>query len=323
MVKDKFLIFEAKIRKSYGNTAGIIVSKAGEIVYEKYFNDCTADTAIHIFSVTKSIVSALIGIALEKNYIKNLDQKVLDFFPEYSFSENEKVLQTITLRHLMTMTAPYKRMLNPYPKYFTSPDWVKFSLDAIGGKGRVGEFKYAPLIGPDILSGILVRTTGQSVLDFAQENLFDPLGIQVAQTITFRDKEDQMAFYQSTGVSGWVAGPTGVHTAGWGLTLTAKELAKIGQLYLNGGVWEGKQLVPEKWIAESTCAHSIWKKMNLKYGYLWWLLNEEGSFGALGDGGNTIYVNPKKQLVVSMTGLFVPKAKDRVELIQREIEPLV
>ncbi|MBO1305660.1 serine hydrolase [Enterococcus sp. 669A] len=319
MENEKFVALEAKIQREYGNTAGITVSQEGTIVYEKYFNGCEADTAVHIFSVTKSIVSALIGIALEKGYITSLDQKVLDFFPEYSFPKKEKMLSAITLRHLLTMTVPYKRMLNPYPQYFTSPDWVKFSLEAIGGRGRVGEFKYAPLIGPDILSGILVKATGQSVLDFARENLFDPMGIQMEETITFRDKEEQMAFYQTTGVRGWVAGPTGVHTAGWGLSLTARELAKIGQLYLNGGVWEGQQLVPEKWIKESTREQSAWKKLGLKYGYLWWALDDERSFAALGDGGNTIYVNPQKQLVVSMTGLFMSEAKDWLALIQQEI----
>ena len=89
---------------------------------------------------------------------------------------------------MLTMTAPYK--YNPYTKYFTSMDWVKFSLDVLGEKGKIAEFWYAPLIGPDILSGILAKETGQSVLDFARENLFVPLEIMVEQNITIHNKEE-------------------------------------------------------------------------------------------------------------------------------------
>ncbi len=100
---------------------------------------------------------------------------------------------------MLTMTAPYKyRFFVPYIKYFTSSDWVKFSLDLLGGHGKIGVFRYAPLIGPDILSGILVKATGQSVLDFAAENLFEPLGIKVEGNLLFESKEEQLAFNQST-----------------------------------------------------------------------------------------------------------------------------
>ncbi|MEO1771612.1 serine hydrolase domain-containing protein [Candidatus Enterococcus ferrettii] len=321
MANEKFMALENTIQTRYGNTAGITVVKNGDFVYEKYFGDCDAENFIHVFSVTKSVISALIGIALDKGYIKSLDQKVLEFFPDYQVKEKEKTIQEITLRNLLTMTAPYKEKLNPYPEYFTSPDWVEFSLDMLGGSGKIGDFQYAPLIGPDILSGILERVSGQTVLDFAREQLFAPMDISVAEAIVFRSQEEQMAFYDSTTTSGWVAGPTGVNTAGWGLTLTTKDMAKIGQLYAAGGVWNEQQLVPKRWIEESTQEHSCWKEMNLQYGYLWWVLGD-GSFAALGDGGNTIYVNPQKQLTVAISALFVPEAEDRIDLIKTEIEPL-
>lgn len=149
----------------------------------------------------------------------------------------------------------------------------------------------APLIGPDILSGILVKATGQSVYDFATENLFSPLEIVVENSLTFHSKKEQMAFNQATNISGWVADPMGIHTAGWGLT--PMDMAKIGQLYLNGGMWDGKRIVSQKWVEESTREHSRWKKPNLPYGYLWWV-NENG-FAAMGDGGNIIYVNTGKK----------------------------
>ena len=313
---------EQKINGKYGNTTGIVIIKDGMVSYEKYFKGCTANSRVHVYSVTKSIISILFGIALDKGYIKNIEEKVLDYFPEYKVKRGERKIQNITLKDMLTMTAPYKyRFFAPYIKYFTSSDWVKFSLDLLGGRGKIGIFRYAPLIGPDILSGILVRATGQSVLDFAAENLFEPLGIKVENNLLFESKEEQLAFNQSTDISGWVLDPMGIHAAGWGLTLTPMDMAKIGQLYLNGGMWEGKQIISSKWVEDSTIEHSRWKKENLPYGYLWWV-NEDG-YAAMGDGGNIIYVNIKRKLVISIAALFVPKAGDRIELIKKFIEPVL
>ena len=313
---------EQKINSQYGNTTGIVIIKDGIVFYEKYFKDCTADSRVHVYSVTKSVISILFGIALDKGYIKNLEEKVLDYFPDYKVKRGERKIQHITLKDMLTMTAPYKyRFFAPYIKYFTSSDWVKFSLDLLGGHGKIGTFQYAPLIGPDILSGILVKATGQSVLAFAAENLFEPLGIKVENNLLFQNKEEQMAFNQSTDISGWVTDPMGIHTAGWGLTLTPMDMAKIGQLYLNDGMWEGKQIISSKWVEDSTTEHSRWKKRNLSYGYLWWV-NEEG-YAAMGDGGNIIYINTKKKLVISIAALFVPRAGDRIKLIKKFIEPIL
>lgn len=240
MKQEEIAAMERTIAAVYAKIAGMIVLKDGERVYENYFGNCTEDSRIHVFSVTKSVVSILLGIALDKGYIGGVDQRVLDFYPEYKPKRGEKTLQNITLRDMLTMTAPYKYKSNPYTKYFTSEDWVKFSLDMLGGKGQVGQFRYAPLIGPDILTGILTKVTGQSVLDFARENLFEPLGITVERSITFHRKEEQVSFYKATDMSVWVAGPTGVSAGGWGLTLSPIDMAKLGQLVLNGGVWNGR-----------------------------------------------------------------------------------
>ena len=169
---------EAAIAADYSNIAGMVVRKDGETVYERYFGGCTAESRLNVFSVTKSIISILLGIALDRGCLGSIDQQVLEFFPEYTPKRGEKTIQRITIRDMLTMTAPYKYRSTPYTKYFTSPDWVRFSLDLLGGKGPVGEFRYAPLIGPDILTGILTRVTGQSVLDFAKVHLFAPLGIE-------------------------------------------------------------------------------------------------------------------------------------------------
>jgi CubicO group peptidase (beta-lactamase class C family) len=207
--------------------------------------------------------------------------------------------------------------------YMTAPYKYKSALDLLGGKKPIGEFRYAPLIGPDILTGILMKTTGQSVLDFARKYLFTPLGITVADNLTFANKEEQFAFYKTKGISGWVSDPKGVNTAGWGLTLTAMDMAKIGQLYLNGGKRNGKQIVSSAWIDESIKEHSRWKEQNLPYGYLWWVGIGNGTgYAAMGDSGNVIYINPKNNIVVSIASLFKPRAKDRIAFIAEYIEPM-
>lgn len=314
---------EKIINNSYSNIGGIIVLKNGITLYENYMNECTAASTFHVFSITKSIISILIGIAIDKGYIKSIDQKVLDFFPDYEVKRGEKNIQNVTLKDMLTMTAPYKYKSEPCTEYFASDNWVKSSLDLLGGRGKIGEFRYAPLIGPDILSGILVKATGQSVLDFAAEYLFSPLSINVEGNIVFNNKEEQLAWYKEKNVRGWVADPQGVNTAGWGLNLTPGSMVKIGQLYLDEGMWKGKQIISSGWINESTKEHSRCDQWKLSYGYLWWIIDEkEHAYAAMGDGGNVIYVNAKKKMVVSIASLFVPRAKDRIKLIKEYIEPV-
>ena len=244
------------------NIAGIVVLENGAVAHESYDKGCDSATAVHVFSVTKSVIALLYGIALDEGLLESVDQRVLDFFPDYTVKRGERTIQRITVRDLLTMTAPYKYRSAPYTKYFTSDDWVRASLDLLGGKRAVGEFRYTPLIGPDILSGILVRATGRPVLAFAQERLFGPLGIEVEGSITFGSKEEQLAFNKAKGISGWVADPQGVNTAGWGLTLTPRDMAKIGQLCLDGGIWGGRQLVSRAWLDECLREHARWKEID-------------------------------------------------------------
>lgn len=319
---DKTKELEQLFTQKYKNTASVIVQQHGKKVYEHNMNYCDANNPVHVFSITKSILSILIGIAIDHGYINGIDTPILDFFPHYKVKKNEKTIQKITLRHMLTMTAPYKYLIGPYAKFFSSDDWVSYSLDLLGGRGKIGKFRYAPLIGPDIFSAIITNTTEHSVLEFANQYLFGPLGIHVPGSIYFKTKEEQMEFYQSKNVSGWVTGPTGVHTGGWGLTLSSEDMLKIGQLLLHHGTWNGQQIVSESWVKESTSPKSQWKK-NLKYGYLWWIIDEKTqSFAAMGDGGNVIYVNRDADLVIVMTGYFEKHTADRIDLIKQHIEPL-
>ncbi len=313
--------FEEIIRNDYSNIAGIVVQKNARPVYEKYFNGYTADDAIHIYSVTKSVFSILMGIAIDKGYIESVDKNVLDFFPHYKARTDEKIIHTITLRDMLTMTAPYKYAVEPYEAFFASENWMLAALDVLGGKEKSGEFMYSAIVGVHILSGILVQATGKSVFDFAAENLFSPLGIHVAQNMQLHSEAEQMAFYTAKSISAWVADPQGINPAGWGLALTPMDMVKLGQMYLYGGLWGSRQIVSAQWIEESTRQHSSWG--DLMYGYLWWVINEkEGSYAAMGDGGNALYVNTQKNMVVAITSSFMPDAKDRIAFIEEYVVPL-
>ncbi len=321
MDQTKIKELEQTISRDYRNIAGIVVQQNGITCLEHYFNGYTAGNALHVFSVTKSVFSALIGIAIGKGLIRSVDQKVLDFFPDYVVKAGETTIQNVTIKHLLTMTAPYKYELEPYQAFFVSENWVNAALDLLGGDGPIGEFMYSAIVGTHILSGILAQAAGQSILEFATEQLFSPLGIKVPHHVVLRNEEEHHAVMNDKHTTGWVVDPQGINTASWGLFLTPADMAKLGQLYAEGGLWNGEQIVPAGWIKESTQEQSRWGE--LSYGYLWWIINEdEQIYAALGDGGNVIYVNAKKKLVVSIASLFMPEAKDRIEFIMESIEPI-
>lgn len=305
MNNEKAIRLNTLIGEEYSNIAGVVVKRNNEIVFENYYNGYNQNDTIHVASVTKSIISALIGIAVDKGFIKSIEQNILDFFQGYEIKRGEKTIRKITIKDLLTMTAPYKFKYEPYTKVYSSNDWTKAVLDLIGGKGEIGEFKYTT-VGLQILSGILKNATGQPITDFAAENLFKHLDIKTPKNVTIKDKDEHFAFLKNKYVSGWVVDPKGVNTAGWGLSVSTKDMAKIGQLYLNLGKWNDKQILSSKWIENSVKEHSKWGE--LSYGYLWWLIDgkNQGDYAAIGDGGNIIFVSPDKKIVIAISSQFMP-----------------
>ena len=322
MNTDTALLLDETIRKEFDNIAGMAVVKNDVVVYERCFNGYTAEDPVHVASVTKSIISALIGIAIDQGRINSTAQKVLDFFPEYEVKRGEQTLQNVTIEQLLTMTAPYKYKSEPYTRVYGSGDWTKAALDLLGGKGGGnGAFTYST-VGTHILSGILERSTGQPVRDYAAAHLFAPLGIKAPPPAAIRSKDEYFAFLKDKEVCGWVVDPTGTNTGGWGLALTLRDMVQIGRLYLNNGVWNGTQIVSPEWIAESTREHS--RRGTQAYGYLWWVI-EEGDcsgYAALGDGGNVIFAAPRHKMAVIIASRFKPRAKDRMEWIIRYLLPI-
>ncbi|MFY4673266.1 serine hydrolase domain-containing protein [Bacillus anthracis] len=301
------------IKEEYKNMNGMLVVQKGNIIFEKYYNDYGPNDTFHVASVTKTIISALIGICIDKGYIKSVDQRVIEFFPEYNCNSSE-----ITVRHLLTMTAPYPFVdwQEPSEELCTQQDWIQYTLDRIGKGGNIGAFKYSSA-GAHVLSAIITSVTGKSAREFANEQLFQPLGMREIPNYNMKAFGFDDLFGKD--VKGWVHDPNGISTGGWGLTLTVKDMAKFGQMYLNEGIHNGKQILSKSWIKESTTMNQN------QYGYLWWLREEDGIFSycAMGDGGNMICCIPEKELVVVIASEAMPNARDRWELIVKYILPCI
>lgn len=321
MKQQQIQALEARLRREYKSLTGLVVRKNGLLQYAYSQNGASLEGAVHLYSVTKSILSALVGIAISKGLLEGACQKVLDFFPDYRAQPGEEGLKALTLRHLLTMTAPYKFSPEPYEAFFESENWVETALHLLGGEKPAGQFLYSPILGAHVLAGALEGAIGGSVLPFAEENLFSPLGISVSPAAV-HSKEEQMAWSMQVKEGGsWLHDAQGVTTGSFGLALSAGDLAKIGDVYLFEGAFGSRQLVPAGWALESTRVQS--RGGPLPYGYLWWIAKEgEGAFAALGDGGNALYVNRAKKLSVAVTSLMGPGPKDPLALISQEVVPL-
>lgn len=326
MDSEKLSELEPIIKSEYSNINGIVVVRNGYIAYERYYNGYDPDDTHHVTSVTKSIISALIGIGIDAGYIKNVDQKVLDFFPEYVLDAADRQKREITIRHLLTMTAPYpfEDWHEPLDKMCIQPNWVKYILDMLGQKGNIGTFKYSTA-GAHLLSTIITRCTGKSAREFANERLFKLIGMKEIPDYEMRSFGFEDLFGKN--VKGWVKDPNSNSTGGWGLTMTPRDMARFGFLYLNNGMWNDQQIISNTWVDESTSPHSETQinKSIAKYGYLWWLHEEEGTFAylALGDGGNVICCIPEKDLIVAIASEFIVNPRDRWTLIKERIIPAV
>ncbi|GAB0166597.1 serine hydrolase [Lysinibacillus sp. CTST325] len=313
MNSEKLSKLEHTVKSDYNNINGIVIIRNGHLAYEKYFNGKGPDDCHHVASVTKSVLSALIGIAIDKGYIKSVEEKVVDFFPKY-ISDADKQKQQITIRHLLTMTVPYpfEDWHEPLDVLCQQQDWIKYTLDIMGENGDLGAFKYSTA-GAHLLSAILTQRTGKSARAFANEHLFTPLGMKEIPDYQMNAYGFDDLFGKN--VKGWVHDPNGHSTGGWGLTLTTRDMARFGYLYLNKGIWDDNRVLSETWIRES-------KEMNHNnYGYLWWLRQEDGlsTYSAMGDGGNMICCIPKLNMVVAISSEFIMNPRDRWPLMKEYI----
>ena len=310
------------------NICQIYAIKDGKTVYDDCWHGFKTLDAVNVNSVTKGIMALLAGIVLDKGYIRNLDQKVMEFFPDYSVKRGEKTIYDVTIGHLLTMTAPYKGKSEPWKKVCTSQDWTLAILDYLGGrKGITGEFRYATL-GIQILAGIIERATGEKCIDFANRNLFSPLRLPERIIHGDSSKEDQFDFFMNKNPRKyeWYSDPQGSVTAGWGLCMSARDMAVIGDLVLCNGLYNGKRIISEEYLKDMLGPHiKLGERFGfMNYGYLWYKpYDDRDVYAAIGDSGNIIYVNRENHIAVGITGTFKPRIFDRVEFIEKQVLPLI
>jgi len=295
--------FERSYAPGKGNVRAVLVTVGGQPVVERYYRGSSASETADVYSVTKSIVSTLVGIALSEGRLKGLDQTLRQMLPGY-VGVMKPETASITLGQLLTMTAglPGDQSGNRDPSV-DGADWVRSILL----KGTVQPpghgFAYASG-GSHLLAAILVEATGQPLLDYARDKLFDPLGIQTrpaAQppfTDAGRRAYDQARF-------AWPVDPQGINAGFCCLKLTAVDSVKLGNLFLDGGTWQGKRVVPADWVAQATSGKvatdtGAASQYGHQYGYQWWITSagEHPAYAAIGFGGQIIEVVPDLRLVV-------------------------
>ncbi|HYL85388.1 MAG TPA: serine hydrolase [Candidatus Angelobacter sp.] len=296
---------EAAIRGGeFKKIGSILIARHGKLVYESFFDGSDASALRDTRSATKSVTDILVGIAIDKRLLSGVDASILSFFPDKQPVQNlDPRKAKITVEDFLTMSSllecdddnNFSR--GNEERMYVMEDWIQFTLDLpIKGfapwvkkpkdsaYGR--SFSYCTA-GVSTLSGVLERATKMPVPEFAMKNLFAPLGIQ---------KVD------------WKFSSLGLAQTGGGLGFQSRDLVKFGQLYLNGGVWNGSRIVPESWVKISTQPHArVEDQEQTEYGYLWWLKkfkSGEKSYSAycmLGNGGNKVAVFPELDMVAVLT----------------------
>lgn len=280
-------------RAFFKNVESLIVYSQGVIKFEKYYNDFKKDSLHMIQSQTKSVVSLLMGIAIDKGYIKSENDPVSAYFPQY-FNKDDNLKSSVTIRDLLTMSAGFdwEEMLpandpkNANMNMFRSNKWLNYALTRPMAKKPFTEFKYNSGL-PIIVAGIIEKATKMKLEEFAGKYLFEPLEIK---------------YYR------WQQDSTGFCHAGGGLSLKPIDMLKMGILILNNGRFNNQQLISALWIRKSTDSYLPTNFDTSTYGYFWWIreYNINGVkatrvITAEGAGGQKMYIFPEYQLIIAFT----------------------
>ncbi len=260
----------------------ILIIRNDHIVYEKYFNGQTKNSSHEIASASKSILSALTGIALREGYLESTSQTLGELLPEILKNHKQPDRAHLNLEDLLTMRTGFA-----------------WEPQIIGGKSQKDRVSLERILDtpsqvtPDVflyntgathlMSAVISEASGMDICTFAYKYLFDALGITVEW---------------------WNQDKDGYFTGGWNMYLTPRELAKFGLLYLHGGEWHGNQILPETWVEDSLSYHTTASSgQDTYYGYWWWLASmwNYDVYSARGGGGQMIYIIPALDLVFVTT----------------------
>lgn len=259
----------------------LLVSWRGEVVAERYFNGKRATSLANIKSASKSVLSALVGIAVDRGLIKDIRQPISAYFPELgSSSELEK--RAITIEHLLMMQSGLESTSNRnYGMWVQSRNWVRHVLSRPLVVSPGTEMIYSTG-NTHLLSAILSRATGKSTWQFGQEALAKPLNFTLAQ---------------------WPRDPQGIYFGGNEMVMTPRQMMAFGELYLHEGALNGRQVISKNWIEESFVPRGQSRISGRHYGYGWWIrqMAECDVYYAWGFGGQYIMVVPDLELVIVST----------------------
>ncbi|HMD38716.1 MAG TPA: serine hydrolase [Candidatus Acidoferrum sp.] len=308
-------VYDKTYAHDYGQIYGERAKKEGPLNHDLHGPYNYFSTEYHPFyrgsdlhtmqSVSKTVTSITIGIAKTRNdFSVSLDTPIIKYFDAHKVANLDDRKKRITIRQLLTMTAgiewhedvPYDDPKNSADIMEGSHDWVEYAINQPMASEPGTKWVYSSGA-TELLAHIFKKATGKNVDDYAAEHLFKPLGMRY--------------FWKHT--------PTGLPDTEGGLYLSAHDVAKLGQLYLKGGMWEGKEIVSDSWIKDSVSGHMT-AGDNWKYGYLWWLQSfgsapDDVAWEARGFGGQQLIVVPAYDMVAVFTGWdILPPAADKPRL---------
>lgn len=259
-----------------------LVSYKGKLLVEEYYNGLGSGEVVNLKSASKSILSALVGIAFAEGHLDSLQQRLVDLFPSYIDAAPDPRKQMVTLQHLLSMRACLETTsFHNYGKWVASSDWVRAAIQQ-PMVCRPGSSMVYSTGNSHIMSAVLTEAAGMSTKRFARQYLFEPLGINRVV---------------------WDRSPEGYYFGGNNLALSPRDLLKVGQLYLQRGEYQGKRVLPAGWIYRSwgRYAHSSYSHHD--HGYFWWIDEYAGHtvYFAWGYGGQYLFVVPSLDVVVVCT----------------------
>ena len=280
-----------RVRGLSGSRSLLVVRNA-RIVAEASFAGGDLNRRPHdVKSASKSLLSALVGIALEEGWIDGLDAPLAGLLPRYAEGlAPEK--GRVTLAHVLSMSPGLASTSGEhYGAWVSTGDWTRAALARPMTADPGEEFTYSTG-SSHLVSAILTEASGKSTLELAREHLLGPVGIEVHS---------------------WQRAPEGYYLGGNSVRMTPRDLARLGQLYLQEGRWNGRQVVPAAWVRESTRRHAEgWPWRYGAYGYLWWLPPDDpwDSYAAVGYGGQFLYVVPELRMLLVMTSTIAGKGEE-------------
>ena len=293
-------------QKHYRLVNSVLVYKDNEIVYERYYNKFNENSKNNIKSIWKSILSICIGICLDKEYIKSLDEPICNYLDEFNQGIHS-YHKLITIRHLLTMTSGiyWNKGIHYHcpmlEQMFRTNNWLEHIADIAMADfpGTKYVYKEWDVI---LLSAVISKATGMDAYEFCNQNLYQPLQIQSGE---------------------WPASKCGIsYTIIAGKEessdLSARDLAKIGLLFLNNGIWHGERIISDEYIKQAVTP----TKQAQNYGFLWWLF--DGGYTCMGIGGQEINVLPKHNLVAVIQAKYTSQGKSYsdifTEVIRKGVE---